>query len=362
MEKVIFNIILSFVFIANSSASITMKDSCGWDREYQKKEFSKNYNKNYVVNKEDKVFISNRYGKVDIKPSNTSTVDISVKITVKAKSESEAKETFDKITILMSKEPKLVKAETVVDNKSWNSWFNNNNNDFQIDYVVSMPIDNNLDIKNKYGNTYVTSMNSIVTVDQKYGDVKMEQMNGPIGLGIAYGDAELEKATDINIVLSYGNLKMGNAKNVNLKTRYSEVNIMNINNLILDAAYDEIEVNSANTIKVDADYTDLKLDRLNLAADIEMTYGDLVIGSLRKDFSNVSIRSSYTDVSINPELNSSYQLDAYGSYADIAHPSGLKTTLDKEKGNTWEMIGYVGNPNSRSIIKARISYGGLNLK
>jgi hypothetical protein len=381
MKKQIFSItILFFSYLQVHSAISNTAYSCMTYNDCNKKDFIKTIDKTFNVSKEDKVMLNNRYGKVDVKIGNSNTVEINVKITVKAKNENEAKETFEKISILISDEANIVKAETQINNKSsWNGWFENNNSDFQIDYTVTMPADNNLDLKNKYGNSYIASMNGIVTVDQKYGNIKMERMNGPVGLGIAYGDAEIDKTVDMNVVLSYGKLNLNTGRNLNLKTKYSEVNLGIINNVTLTSAYDEVSISKVNNLRLDADYgglkagqinnltlktdyTDVNIGRLGLAADIEMTYGDLDIAALSSAFSSINIRANYTDVKIKPDLNTSYILDATGSYSDIAQPTGLRTSIDKERGNTWEMVGTVGNTSTKSVIKVKLTYGDLVLK
>ncbi len=377
MKKQRFNIAVlffSFLFTHHTAFCYSNIDLCN------KKDFIKVITKNFNVDKDDKVMLNNKYGKVDVKTGTLNVVEIHVKITVKAKSDEDAKETFEKISILISNDANTVKAETQITNKSnWNGWFENNNSDFQIDYTITMPADNNLDLKNKYGNSYIASMNSTVTVDQKYGNVKMERMNGPIGLGIAYGDAEIDKTVDMNVVLSYGKLYLNTGRNLNLKTKYSEVKLGIINNVTLTSAYDEVSISKVNNLKIDADYgelkagqintltlktdyTDVNIGRLGLAADLEMTYGDLDIAALSSTFSTVNVRANYTDIKIKPDLNTSYLLDATGSYSDIAQPAGLKTSVEKEKGNTWKMVGTVGNTNTKSLIRVKLTYGDLVLK
>ena len=54
----------------------------------------------------------------------------------------------------------LVKAKTRINNSrhSWSIWGNRKNVNYQIDYLVKMPITNNVTVHNEYGGVYLDTL------------------------------------------------------------------------------------------------------------------------------------------------------------------------------------------------------------
>ena len=113
--------------------------------------------------------MSNKYGKVNVKTGSGSQVIVNVKVTVRANSQSEADKVIDRINIIFSSGPDFVKTETDIESQN-SSWFNwgNNSSEYTIDYDVTMPAANKLDVSNKYGDSHIAALNDWVKIDQKY--------------------------------------------------------------------------------------------------------------------------------------------------------------------------------------------------
>jgi hypothetical protein len=343
-------------------------------------EFVKNYNKTFTVNQNDMVILSNRYGKINVKPSSGSQVVINVSIRVRAESQSDADKVFDRINIIFANGPEFVKAETEIEQKSsWSNWtFGNNRSDYTIDYDVSMPTYNRLDLANRYGNSYIGAMGSFVKIDQKYGDFKLESAS-TTQISLAYGGGSISKTSLLEGTVSYGKLSTPDIKDVKLKSKYSEFKFDNITNLDIQSAYDDYDINDVKTLKVDSkygdfiigtvndinvisSYTDYRIRKVVNSADFQATYGDVKINDIQDGFNTINIKGSYTDFYLNMAPSVSYQLDVTSSYSDISRPASLNFKIDKERGSTKEILGYVGNANTKSLLRARLNYGDLIIK
>jgi hypothetical protein len=343
-------------------------------------EYSKNYSKSFSVNQNDIVFLSNRYGKVNVKPVSGNQVNISVTVKVHANSQSEADKVFDRINIAFSNGPEFVKAETEIESKSsgFTFWNWNSSSDFSIDYEVTMPTYNRLDCANKYGNSSIGAMGSFVKVDQKYGDFKLESASTS-QIYLAYGGGNIGKTSLVEGSVAYGKLSAADIKDVKLKSKYSEFRIDKSVTMDINSAYDDYEIGSVTTLKSDSRYGDMTVDAVeNLTvvsqytdyrvrtlgnnADFQSTYGDVKINNVKNGFGTINLKGSYTDFYVDVDPAAGYQVDVTSSYADISRPASLSYKLDKEKGSTKEIMGYVGNAASKSVIRARLSYGDLVLK
>jgi hypothetical protein len=342
-------------------------------------QFTKSFNKTFNVNAKHLVVLSNKYGKVDVKVGSSNQVVVNVKITVETSSDKSAQKVFDRINIAFSEGPDFVKAETDIESQSGiNIGWGNNSSDYRIDYDVTMPVGNMLDVSNKYGNTHVEALTNWVKVEQKYGDFRVDGA-GSMTVALAYGGGTIGQVNGLSGTVSYGKLSAPNIKDVDLKTKYSEFKFDKVSTMNVQSAYDDYDVNEVNTIKIDSkygdfslgnvnniavtsSYTDYKIKQIESYSVFKTSYGDVQINDVKNGFNSIDINGSYTDYTIRIDPSVSYQLDVRTSYGDMTKPILLKTSVEKEKGSTTEIIGYVGNGTSKSILKARLNYGDLKLK
>jgi hypothetical protein len=346
-------------------------------RTYQ--EFTKLYNKTFDVTKNELVILSNKYGKVNVKTGNGSQVLVNVKVTVRANSQSEADKVIDRINIIFSSGPDFVKTETDIESQSgsWFSW-GNNSSEYTIDYEVTMPAANKLDVSNKYGDTHIAALNDWVKIDQKYGNFKLESA-GTATVALAYGGGTVGKLSGLTANISYGKLSAPDIKDVALKSKYSEFKFDKIVNLAITSAYDDYDISDVTNFAVDSKYgdfvvgtvenmtvksayTDFKIKMIETSVDFQTSYGSVVLSGLKNNFGMVNIKGNYTDFTLDIDPSVNYQLDMKGTYSDINRPASFKFTLDSEKGSTKEIMGYVGSANTKSLIKARLTYGDLVIK
>lgn len=344
-----------------------------------KKEFTKSYNKVFNISPNILVILANKYGKIDVKTGSSNQATVNVTIRVQANSQGDANKVFDRVNIAFSDGPDYVKAETDIESQNnwWGNW-GNSSSDFSIDYEVTMPAANKLDLSNKYGNSHISSLNSWVKIDQKYGDFKLDGA-GTATVNLAYGGGIVGKLSGLTATVSYGKLSASEVKDVAMKSKYSEFKINKIENLALTSAYDDFSVTDVTNFSVDSKYgdvvigtvknlavasayTDFKIRKIDNSAAFQSSYGDVRIDGLKNGFDALDIKGNYTDYIISIDPSVSYQLDVSTSYGDVRQPASLNTRIDKEKGSSKEIMGFVGSQNTKSIIKAKLNYGDLIIK
>jgi Putative adhesin len=241
-----------------------------------------------------------------------------------------------------------------------------------------MPVNSRLDLSNKYGNSHIAVLNAAVNIEQKYGDFKLEGATAAV-VELAYGGGQLGTISALSANVSYGKLTAQNVSAARLKTKYSEFKLGKIQVADIQTAYDDYQIDDVETLKIDAkygdvsvgtvqdltakgSYTDFKIKLIEGNADLQMNYGDVTIVAVKSGFGSINIKGNYTDFSIGMDPSVSYLLDAAGSYGSIKHPTSIKTSMDSETGNRREIVGTVGNPNSKSVVKVRLNYGDLRIK
>ncbi len=347
----------------------------------QQQEFVKNFNKSFAVGKNEVVMLANKYGRIDVKTGAMNQVSVNVRVRVNATSQEEAQKMFDRINIAFSNGPEFVKAETLIESQNdgtiWR-WNKAQTSDFAIDYEVVMPINNRLDLSNKYGTSTIAALNAAVKVEHKYGDFKLDGATAAI-IDLAYGGGQLGTISALNASVSYGKLTSPNVNALKMKSKYSsfkfgkmqmadlqsaydDYQIDNVDNLKIEARYGDMNIGTVEELAINSNYTDFKIKLIEANADFQTQNGNVHIGSVKSGFNTINIKGNYTDYSLSIDPSVSYQLDATGSYGHLQNPASMKTSLNNESNYKREVMGTVGNPNTKSVVRVRLTHGNFRIK
>ncbi|MBK8554672.1 MAG: DUF4097 family beta strand repeat protein [Lewinellaceae bacterium] len=339
-----------------------------------KREFSKTINREFSTSADGMTALYNKHGKVNVNTWDKNSVKIDITIIVNSSDQRDADRAFEQIKVNFTNSHGYVKAETVIDDGKMNYC-----RDFKINYEVWMPNGNQLDLKNKYGNSFVAKLNGKLTAEIKYGDLRTEAIANDVDLTLGYGKATIERLRNFYGQISYGGLIVTDAGDLQLDSKYSETRIDRVKvaritskyddfsfgqvaELRLQTKYSDVRVGKMGTGFITAQYTDLQMDALLEFLDADLSYGDLQIKALSRNFREVSVVGKYTDIALNTEPGSSFRFDAEGNYTDLHYPSNAKVSHKSVDGTRKTVSGFVGDADARSIVKAKLSYGDFVIR
>lgn len=344
-------------------------------------EFSKSIQREFNTSGDGTTALYNKYGTVNVKTWQNNSVKIDITIVVNAKSQRDADETFKNINVNFTNAWGYVKAETFIAEDMGGAWWPNKTcgDDFKINYEVWMPASNQLDLKNKYGNSWVAALKGKLIAEIKYGELRTEAVSNDADLNIGYGKAWLARVNNLFGQVSYAELNVGEANDIQLDTKYSETKVDKANNLRITSKYDDFNLGSIQELRLQTKYANLKSDHIGVAyvtaqysemgfaevresVDADMTYGKLEINALSRNFSNVNVVGRYTPVYVGVERGAAYRFDAEVNYADAHVPNAATVKSRSDSGAREYVQGYLGSEGARGLVKARLTYGDFVLK
>lgn len=368
----IFRNLLVFCFLAGGILVAKANDN------HPKQEFTRTLNREFSTTADGMTALYNKYGTVNVKTWQSNSVKIDITIVVNAGSQRDADKVFDRIKVNFANAAGYVKAETMIESQSGISW-GNDCKDFKINYEVSMPIGNQLDLKNKYGNSYVAPLNGKLIAEIKYGDLRTEALGNDADLNLGYGKGYVARVNNIYGQVSYSQLSIAEAREIQLDTKYSELKSERASALRLTSKYDDFElgdvddlrlqtkyanlrVRNARAAYITAQYTDVRIANLTETADANLSYGSFKVENISRNFSNVNITGKYTDVQLYAEKSAAYRFELETNYADIKSPVGASFKSQYKSGSSEKMEGHVSDASAKGLIKVNLKYGGLALK
>ena len=321
-------------------------------------EKTKEYLEAWTVNSVQTMQISNKFGEVKINNFGGDSVTIDVIITVEAPNEGKANDLLDLINVDFGKSGGTVKAETDID-KEFKS-----RQKFSIDYTVNVPSDKNLNISNKYGNTFVNTLNANGDFNIQYGSFTASELKAPsdgnMNVSLAYGKAEIGSANDLKVEVKYSKMNLGEVKNINLESKYSVLNIEEAGDIQAKSNYDTFDFEEVQSVTATTKYSHFKIEELKKALKIDSGYGGINVEKVAPDFESISVENSYGQVKLGLS-DSGYNLDASCNYCGISYPEDEFVGDKIKDNNTRTVKGKVGSENGGNVY-IRSRYGEIKLQ
>ena len=316
---------------------------------------SKRIYKSFPVSQVSKLEISNKYGNIQIDDNRKDSVVIDVLVWVDGTG-SRSQRVLDNIEVNISTSGNTVSASTEFRNN-----FNNNNQNFSIDYRVSVPADRDLNVSQKYGSVNMNNLTGKGVFDIKYGDIRAKNLLSPqLSMDIAYSKATVEATKDLNLTIRYSNFSSGKGENLTFDSRYSLLVLGDCNDVNLDSKYDDFRCGTLNNLTTNSMYTGYKIDKLLSSLVLNNGYGGFNIRSVAANFKSIKVSSRYADIKLGIEPGASYRLDGNVRYCGLKHPTGK---LNQSREDTsYEVHGTIGESESpKSTVTIESSYGNVSL-
>lgn len=324
-----------------------------------KYEKTKTIKKEFSVNADALLELSNRYGSIDIKSWNQNTISIEVIITTSSNKESKAVERLDAINVEFSNTNSLVSAKTKIGKSNWKS--NNNSTSMDIKYIVRMPQTNDLNVSMDYGDVLIDKLEGKTDFNIDYGRlIAGELLNKTNSINLDYSrGSSIETLTNGSINIDYSSIDVSNAGNIDLNSDYCDSTFGNVKGLTFNSDYGSITIENATSIEGNSDYANLKFGSISNSLLIEADYGSLKVNEMGVNFSDINIDTEYTGVKIGVDSSSSFSYIIDSKYGGISLPSNVNNTKETTKNTSKH---YEGTFNgSKGSVSISTTYGSVKI-
>lgn len=327
---------------------------------------SRTIKKEFTVSKDNTLNVDNSYGDVTITTWDENTISIVVTITVSSDNEETAEKKFNAIDVEFRQENNTVFAKTIISKSKfkWSFFSGNTSVNTKIDYLVKMPVTNNVDLDNDYGSIFIDNLEGIAKLDCDYGGINIgsfHNKSNSINMDYAHSSSiDFVNVADIN--MDYSKLTIEKANRIELNADYSQLEINDIDELDYNNDYGSLKIEHAQQIRGNGDYLTLKVYKLSKLFDISSDYGSIKIYKLLNNFDRVSIDGEYTGVKIGVDSDASFNFDTQTSYAGINFEDlEVDYNFKEDAMSSKKYKGNVNGANNNSILKITSSYGGIKI-
>ena len=327
------------------------------------------YTKSKIIKKEFKVTndatlnITNKYGNVVIATWNENKINIDVTITTNGNDEEKVEKRLAQIDVDFNTTTNYVSAKTMIKKSSisWNIWGKNNNVNIQIDYIIKMPITNNIDLSNDYGSISLDKLKGTSEINCDYGKINIgELLNTSNHIKIDYTDkSTIDFMKGGEIDADYSTLYIEKSGKTKLNADYSYISFGMVVSLDYNCDYGDLKIEDCGNLTGNSDYMHTNVGILRGSGDFDTDYGSIKINELGENFKNLKIESTYTNLKFSVKASTSFNITASLNYGSLKYGSGFTFSKEIKKNTSKQYEGYYNSSNSDNNITIKSSFGNI---
>ena len=325
----------------------------------------KTIKKEFTVNPNALLLVRNSYGNLNITSWKENRVVIEVQIKTNGNNEEKVQKKLDEISVDFEASSDRVSAETIFNknNNGWGwSWGNNNNVNMQINYTIKVPIKNNVDLNNDYGNIILDRIDGHAKISCDYGRLELGELHGRNNqLNFDYtSKSTIGYINSGEIRADYSGFTIDIAGNLKVNADYTNASIGKMENLDYSSDYGNMDIKEVNNINGNGDYITVTMGTVHGNVDINADYGAIKIEELAADAGNVSIRTDYTGIKIGYNAQYHFDFDITTSYSGVSGKDDFTINVRTEKSSEKHYEGYYGSKDSGNLVTLTSDYGGIS--
>jgi len=324
--------------------------------------------KDFPVNANTKLELSNKYGNVNIVNTTDQTLTIEVNVKVNIRDKERGAAILEKVGIEISQEGDIVRAETNLEDDFSRMFrgFNMGDGGLEINYSVSMPKTVPLNLSNKYGNVFVDELTATSTLDIKYGKLTANKIihdsKEPLSkIYLSYSNGSIQETKWLELDIKYSKISITESKALAVMSKYSKVYVTNGSSIVSESKYDTYEIGKLNNFITTAGYGHFTIAELSGKLQLDTKYTDVVINRIPAGFEGIKITNSYGNYKLGIDPGATYKLNAYTKYCNVVYPQNGRVSRFDEN-NEVKVNGIVGGSGTPTgEVSVNSHYGDIRL-
>jgi hypothetical protein len=326
----------------------------------------KNIKKSFDVSKNSTLKVKNSYGNLDIVTWTENRIDFDITIKVTGSNSEKVQDKLNEINVEFSDSENIISAITKFSNKkkSWWSWSSHNNLKVEVNYLIKMPISNNVDLSNDYGSINLDKLEGHAKINCDYGKITTKELmadNNDIRFDYS-NNCYFEYIKSGTIRADYSGFTVAKTKNLILRADYSKSIIEAAESVDYVCDYGALKVDNINNFEGNGDYLSLRLGNVYKNINVKANYASIKIERMASKAENITINSDYVGITIGHDAGYNFDFDIDLDYGSLRESEGFSFTNKEIDHSDKQYNGYHGSQNSGNKVKINSEYGSVTFK
>src|ERR1700687_510142 len=270
------------ILMAFAMAPLLSKATDG-DNVEKKRTISKTYN----VGPDDKLSIENSVGNVTVATWDKNTIQVDIEIGVSASSDEKAQHMLDEINVTDKQNGQSINFKADIGNMGngkGNKNYDGDHRRIYVDYKISMPSSNPLNIENSFGKINIPDFAGKASLTSKFGELTTGKIPNAKMIHVEFGKAEIGQLNNSEVIFKF---------------------------------------NSKSTVA-----------GLSGNSKVDVQFCSQVSISIENSISELSLFQSYSTINLKVPDNLSAQFDVYTNFGSFKNRTGFNIAQENEDENS----------------------------
>ena len=320
-------------------------------------QFEKQIHMAWGIDEVESLNLQHKYGNVNFVDTRDDSVVVDIMIQFENVSDKKGEYLSEQLEFDVSLQGGKLNVETIYGDKF------SNVKEFNVDYIINIPIDRALNVYNKYGNIRLGDLNANGRFEIKYGDIIGNHLvanDFPISLEISYAKASFDSINELDGDIAYSQLTIDGCEKADLDTKYSKLTFDELVELKIDSKYDAYNIDELGTVTGESKYTNWNIDELSNSFILKSEYGDIEVNEVAAGFDKIMVINAYGKLNFGIDEAASYFLKGETKYCSINYPDFEPIKRIKDNFYTYLEVN-IGNDNTESRVEITSKYGDVDL-
>lgn len=322
--------------------------------------------KSFNVSSTATLKVKNSFGNIDIITwdENQIVFDISIKVT--GNNAEKVQDRLDRIDVEFSSSNDLVSAITEIEKneKNWWSWGKKTNLKMEIDYIIKIPMTNNVDLTNKFGSINLDKLKGTSKIRCDHGKITTKELmsdNNVISFNHTK-DSYFEYIKEGQISANHSGFTIAKTEEATIKANHTRSIIEYAENVEYDCNHGSLKIDNINNLEGKGSHLTVRIGNVFKNLTLKSSHGSLKIDRIAPKTNTISIDSKFTGLTIGYDSAYNFNFDLDLAHSSLRDSDGFNF-INKEINHTSKKYeGYYGSKDSGNMVKINSQHGSVSLK
>ncbi|WP_400080046.1 hypothetical protein [Winogradskyella sp. R77965] len=322
--------------------------------------------KSFNVSSNATVQVKNSFGNLDIITWDENRVEFDITIRITGNNAEKVQERLDGIDVEFSSSTNLVSAITEISKteKSWWNWGKKANLKMEIDYVIKMPMTNNVDLNNKFGSINLDKLKGSSKIRCDHGKITTKELMSSKNV-INFNHTRncyFEYIKEGEISANHSGFTVAKTEKITIKANHTRSIVEFAENVDYDCNHGSLKVDNVNNLEGEGNHLTFRIGNMFKNLTVEGSHGSLKIDRIASKANNIDIDVKFTSMTIGFDAAFNFNFDLYFAHSSLRDSDDFNFTNKEINHTSKKYQGYYGTEGSGNMLKINSQHGSVSFK
>ncbi|EDP70071.1 hypothetical protein FBALC1_11077 [Flavobacteriales bacterium ALC-1] len=322
--------------------------------------------KSFNVSSNATLKVKNSFGNLDIITWNENRIEFDITIKVSGNNAEKVQDRLDRINVEFSSSNDLVSAITEIgkNEKNWWSWGKKANLKMEIDYVIKMPMTNNVDLNNKFGSINLDKLKGSSKIRCDHGKITTKELlsNDNVINFNHSRNCYFEYIKEGKVTANHSGFTIAKTEKINIKANHTKSTIEAAEDVNYNCNFGAVKVDNANNIEGKGNHLTHRIGTIFKDLSLSTSHGSLKIGRIAPNANKINIDSRFTSMTIGYDTAFNFNFDLDFQHGSLRDSEGFNFSNKEIKHTSKKYNGYYGSKSSGNTVKIKSQHGSVSFK